>query len=182
MRKLVSVDLGVAIIAVLAVMWGLSKSIGQEVGTELDPTSPEARATERAARRLERRALQPDPETRETARAERRAEMRDVEQAVELRNPLPLPVEVRNPGMLAVAARPVGGGCPPSSACTLRTAPNPREVVVVTAFWSATRVQCDDLTTASPPNGAAVAPWWRCQRELIVEGPGAGYSGFVITP
>jgi hypothetical protein len=51
---------------------------------------------------------------------------------------------------------------------------------VVTAVWSASRVQCDDLSTRSPPNGDVIAPWWRCRRQLVIEGPGAGYAGFKV--
>jgi hypothetical protein len=54
-------------------------------------------------------------------------------------------------------------------------------VVVVTAVWSATRLQCDDAVMASPAGGAVIAPWFTCRRHLLVEGAGAGYTGFVLT-
>lgn len=173
--------LALSALVVAATMWSLSTTRGQEVGETLDPLGPEARATARAARRMEREAMRLDPVARQTARAARDAEDEERAQPVEIRDPIPVPVEVRNVGDLTAPGKPAGGACAGSDACTLRVAANVREVIVVTAVWAATRIQCDDLVTASPATGAVIAPWWRCRRALLVEGPGAGFTAFVVT-
>lgn len=145
--------------------------------------SPEARATQRAERRRE--MAQMSPEEREKRRAQRRAE-RQKEKAdkppkpMELKGPFPLPVEVQNPSAPVTAGKPAGAACPSTDACTLKLTPKLGEVLVVTAVWSATKVQCDDLTTASPRTGAPMTVAWRCERQFVVEGPGAGYAGFMV--
>jgi hypothetical protein len=159
----------------LATAWSLA---GQEYGEE-EIDTPAARATIRAAERLERRRAVMDPQARETARAARREEAREQSQAVALRDPIPLPVEIVNSVPLWAGSA-VGGSCGGGEPCTLRFEPSPREVVVVTSVWSATRLQCDDAVTASPAGGAVIAPWFTCRRRLLVEGPGAGYTGFVL--
>jgi hypothetical protein len=164
--------------ALVGVALGVSAR-GQGSGDE-PLTAPAVRATQRAADRLERRYEQQNVEMRATIQAARREERRDIAQAVELRDPLPLPVEVRNPGALFVSGKPLGAVCPGTDVCLLRATANAHEVLIVTAVWSATRIQCDSFTSGSPANGAVIAPWWRCQRELIVEGPGAGYTGFAV--
>lgn len=182
MKGPVSVATWVALggIVVVATMWSFSATRGQEVGEAVDPLGAEARATARAVRRAEREALRLDPVARQTARAAHGAEDEERVQPVEIRDPVPLPVEVRNVGALPAPGKPAGGACAGTDVCTLRATANVREVLVVTAVWSATRIQCDDLVAASPANGAVISPWWRCQRGLLVEGPGAGFAGFVV--
>jgi hypothetical protein len=51
-------------------------------------------------------------------------------------------------------------------------------VLTLTAIWGAGTVTCDGTKVGLPPNAGTVAPWWRCERTIIVEGPGAGYVGF----
>jgi hypothetical protein len=162
----------------LATAWSLAGQEYQGDQEELD--TPAARATIRAAERLERRRSAMDPQARETARAARREEAREFPQAVALHDPVPLPVEIVNPLPLWAGSA-VGGSCSGAEPCTLRFDPGPREVVVVTAVWSATRLQCDDAVMATPSNGAVIAPWHTCRRRLLVEGAGAGYAGFVLT-
>ena len=140
-------------------------------GSQAQPLAdPDAQATRRA-RQEEWRNM--DPEARATRRAEmqeerrqRQAEMRENMPPVrmELSQPLPLPIEVKNPRALVGGGKPAGGVCPGSDSCTLSLAPAAGEVIVVTAVWSATKIECDGVKGASPPNGEAVAPWWRCER------------------
>ncbi|MBI4516041.1 MAG: hypothetical protein HY699_09535 [Deltaproteobacteria bacterium] len=132
---------------------------------------PEARATQRAVERAERRRLRLNPQAG--------TQTRDP-QPVELRDPLPLPVELRNLAALLATGKPVGEACPGSEPCVLKLTPAVREVVVITSVWSAAKVECDDLKTSSPSNGTPIAPWWSCKRQLLIEGPGAGYTGFVV--
>lgn len=130
--------------------------------------NPDAPRTAIAAMREQRET---DPVAYATARAERRADQhsRDA-RPVTVQGPLPLPV-------LAGGA-PLGGACPKDSACTLHATAAEQQVVVVTAVWGASSVRCDDVALATPPGGTPIAPWWRCARELVVEGPGAGYAAF----
>jgi hypothetical protein len=176
MTKQEAKHLAVAVTVLTLAVWGIAAG-GQEY--EQGNSPPAARATQRAADRAERRAGM-DVVARETIRAGRREEMHQVEQAVEIRNPVPLPVEIRNPGGLVAAGKPAAGACPTNESCKLAATPNVREVLVVTAIWSATRVECDGVVASSPSNGAPIAPWWRCQQRFTVEGPGAGYTGFMI--
>jgi hypothetical protein len=103
---------------------------------------------------------------------ERRAEM--------LQNQPPAKVRVVESVPVAVQAggKPLGGNCPSGKSCVLSAAAQPGEDIVVTAVWSATRIECDGVTASAPPNGQIVSPWWRCDRSLNVEGTGAGWLGF----
>jgi hypothetical protein len=175
MTKQEAKHLAAAVVLLTLTVWGISAG-GQESGEELG--AQQLRATQRAGDRAERRAGI-DVVARETIRAARREQSHQMQQAVEIRNPIPLPVEVRNTGALVAAGKPAGGTCPAGESCKLTATPNVREVLVVTAVWSATRVECDGAVSASPPGGAPIAPWWRCQQRFAVEGPGAGYTGFV---
>jgi hypothetical protein len=85
-------------------------------------------------------------------------------------------LQQRAPG--ATSGKPAGGACPGPDSCELKFTPPENEVLVLTAVWSATKLQCDDATAASPRGGAPIAPGWRCERRLLVEGPGAGWTGF----
>lgn len=165
-------------VAFVAVALGVSAR-GQGSAEDEPLTAPAIRATQRSAERLERRYEQQNVEMRATIQAARREERRDIPQAVVLRDPLPVPVELRNPGALYLSGKPVGGACPSTGSCVLRAPLNEHEVLIVTSIWSATRVQCDALTTASPSSGQVIAPWWRC-REFVAEGPGAGYTGLAV--
>lgn len=168
------------VLTVGLVLWGAAPGASQGE----DPETPQAQATQRAAERAERHRIRLDPRARQTARAVREEEQHEralkYPQPVEVRQPMPLPVELRNANALCGGGRPIGAICQGTESCTLQHAPAPREVVVLTAVWSARRITCDDLTSASPANGAAISPWWRCERQLVVEGPGAGYTGFVV--
>lgn len=130
--------------------------------------TPDARRTAIAEMREQRRN---DPIAFATARAERRDERARDARPVTVQGPLPLPVLVGGP--------PLGGACPKDATCTLRAAAADQRAVVVTAIWGASAVRCDDVALAVPPGGVPIAPWWRCTRELIVEGPGAGYAAFL---
>lgn len=158
-------------ITILTIILRSVSAGGQEYAEE-ELTEPARRATERAIERQDRRQGKMELQAMKAVRAE--------EQAVEIRNPIPLPVEVRNAGGLIAAGKPAGGACPSNDACTLTATTSVREVLVVTALWSATRVECDGVVAASPENGAPIAPWWRCQRHFTIEGPGAGYTGFLV--
>lgn len=129
------------------------------------PTGPEARATRKAERWARREA--------ELAQKPPRP--------MELRKPLPLPVEVTNPSTTVIGGKPAGAACVETESCELNFTPAAGEALILTAVWSATKVQCDDLTSAAPRNGTPIAPWWRCERRLLVQGPGAGYAGFRVT-
>ena len=176
MTKQEAKHLAAAVVLLTLTVWGISAG-GQESGEESNPTL--LRATQRAADRAERHAGI-DVVARETIRAARREHSHQMEQAVEIRDPLPLPVEVRNAGALVPAGRPAGGACPTGESCKLAATPSVREVLVVTAVWSATRVECDGAVSTSPAGGAPIAPWWRCQQRFALEGPGAGYTGFIV--
>lgn len=129
-----------------------------------------------------------DPEARATHKAEKRAQ-KEAERAqkppklMELGKPLPLPVVVTNPSpsTTIAAGKPAGANCPETEACELKFTPAAGEALILTAVWSATKVQCDDLTMATPRNGAPIAPGWRCESRLSVQGAGAGYAGFRIS-
>jgi hypothetical protein len=148
---------------------------------EPPPADPVARETWAAERREELRRenaewQQMSPAARETARAERKIERERAKPArgVEVRGPFPLPVDVKPAG------RPAGATCPSAAPCQLKVTPPVGEVLVVTAAWSATKMQCDGVVSATPPNGAPVAPGWRCTQQFTIEGPGAGYTGYLI--
>ncbi len=128
--------------------------------------TPDARRTAVAGMREQRET---DPIAYATARAERRAEQRSRDAR---------PVTVQGPLPVLVGGAPLGGACPKETACTLRATAAEQQVVVVTSVWGASAVRCDDVALATPPGGTPIAPWWRCTRELVVEGPGAGYAGF----
>ena len=150
------------------------------------PADPEARRTWIAARRdeaLQRRAefLKLSPEEQEKVRNERRAlrdERRQAREAggqrrgVEIQAPLPMPV--------ALGGSPAGESCPSGESCTLTAKPPEGQVLVVTAVWSASKIECDGVSAAAPPGGAVVSPWWRCAEHFSATGAGAGYLGFLI--
>lgn len=122
------------------------------------------------------------PEERERLRAQRRAERFGDRPAklIELHGPLPLPVQVANPAPAAiVAGPPAGAACKPNEECSLEFKPRTPQVLIVTAVWGASKVQCDDLTTATPGNGAPINVAWRCERQLLLQGTGAGYAGYL---
>jgi len=125
------------------------------------------------------------PEARATRKAERWAQ-KEAELAhkppkpMELRKPLPLPVEVTNPSTTVIGGKPAGAVCAETESCELNFTPAAGEALILTAVWSATKVQCDDLTSATPRNGTPIALWWRCERRLVVQGLGAGYAGFRV--
>ena len=150
----------------------MTLAIGAAAAAQPPPADPAARATRRAQMQELR---QKDPVAFATARAERRAqrmaERKDKPaRGVVLEQPLPLPV--------AVGGAPHGGACPADKACTLQAAPPSGQVLVVTAAWGASSVRCDGVALALPPGGAPIAPWCRCERELVLEGAGAGYAAF----
>ncbi len=158
------------------------------VAEDSPPREPEARKTWVAERReeaLKRREefLKLPVAEQEAIRAERhakrdkrRGERGDKESRVRT-------VDVRTlPSTALSSGAPAGESCSTGKSCTLRLQPPAGQVVVVTAVWSATRVECDGVRSATPPNGAPIAPGWRCARELVVEGPGAGYVGFLAGP
>lgn len=152
------------------------------------PRDPEARRTwigEKRDEAIQRREefLKLSPEEQERVRTERRAERKarragrgkdEKVRPMDIRGPLPLPVRVEGAG-----GPPVGEACPGEAACSLRLTPPAGRAAVITAVWSATRVECDGVSSATPRNGAPVAPWWRCEQRLVIEGPGAGYVGFL---
>ena len=131
---------------------------------ERPPADPVARKTWRAQQLQERRAAQRAPQSGELPA-----------RAMELRGPLPLPARI-------VGGTPAGGNCEADQRdCRLEMVPPAGQVLVVTSLWSATRAVCDGLTlSATPPNGAPIAPYWRCEQKLTINGPGAGYTGFII--
>ncbi|MBI4518341.1 MAG: hypothetical protein HY699_21280 [Deltaproteobacteria bacterium] len=158
------------------------------------PKDPEARATwvaeqtEEALRRREE-LMKLSPEERAARRSERRKTKGERKKekgkdkppkVFELHGPLPLPVTVQNPSVPQLGGKPVGGACPAGQACQLKATPNAGEVLVLSAVWSATKVQCDEVSTATPANGAPIAPGWRCERLLLIEGTGAGYTAFAV--
>jgi hypothetical protein len=162
----------------MLVAWRLPAT-AQEYEEEL--TEPAVRATQRAVEREERRRALRDPAAREAMKAARREETREYAQAVEIRDPVPLPVEVRNPAASFLAGKPAGDSCPGNDECQLQTQVSVREVLIVTAVWSATKAECDHISLATPNTAVPIAPWWACRRSFRVEGPGAGYSGFTVT-
>lgn len=116
----------------------------------------------------------------------------------ELHGPIPLPVEVTNwsgsssapaaaaavggsAGSTRAGGKPAGGACAPNDKCQLRMNPPNGEVLIVTAVWSAAKVVCDDVSTATPPSGAPIAPGWRCEQTFSAEGQGAGYAGYLVS-
>jgi len=155
----------ITVLIVLAAISLSAPSKAQSAG------APDARRTAVAAMREQRET---DPVAYATARAERRGEQgaRDA-RPVTVHGPLPLPV--------LVGGAPLGGACPKETACTLRATAPEQQVVVVTSVWGASTVRCDDVALATPPGGVPIAPWWRCTRELVIEGPGAGYAAFLAT-
>jgi hypothetical protein len=145
--------------------------------------SPEAMAAVRAAQQRQREELRKkleamSPAEREQFRAARRTTRNRDDgrpaRPIELRAPLPLPVTLQAGG------KPAGGSCKAAEACTLEWKTRVGETVVVTSVWAATKVQCDDLTMSTPGSGAPIAVAWRCEHQLIVQGPGAGYAGYVV--
>ncbi len=147
------------------------------------PADPEARRTWIAERREEamrkrEEFLQLSPEEQERIREARRAEREErraqrdqARRGVEVQGPLPLPV--------AVGGAPRGASCPAGETCTLRLTPPDGQVVVLTAVWAASKIECDGVAAASPPGGAVASPWWRCGESLSVAGKDAGYLGFL---
>ena len=142
---------------------------------------PDAQATRRA-RQEEWRNM--DPEARATRRAEmqeerrrRQAEMRENMPPVrmELSQLLPLPIEVKNPRALVGGGKPAGGVCPGSDSCTLSLAPAAGEVIVVTAVWSATKIECDGVKGASPPE-------WRSGCSVVAVRAGSAGDSSSGTP
>lgn len=136
--------------------------------------SPEARATRRAYMQTLR---QTDPVAFATARAKQRAARRSERgdkppRDVVVASPLPLPVVPQ------LGGAPLGATCATGRTCTLTVAAPAGKVITVTAIWNANAVRCDGVELAAPPSGAPIAPWWRCERELVVEGAGAGYAAF----
>ena len=105
---------------------------------------------------------------------------------MDIHGPLPLPVEVKNLSDLASGGtrgngKPAGGACAASEKCQLRLNPPTGQALIVTAVWSATKVTCDETSTATPPNGAPIAPGWRCEQSFSAEGQGAGYAGYLVS-
>jgi hypothetical protein len=147
-------------------------TVGAAVWAQGPPADPLARQTWRAERLAQRTPL--SPEARATRRAQREHERAlRPPRPMELRAPLPVPVAL-------AGGTPAGGACAGKDSCKLDYQPRAGEALVVTAVWSATHVECDGLTLgATPPGGAPISPWWRCQHSFRVEGKGAGYVGFV---
>jgi len=149
------------------------------------PTDPEARRTWVAERREEalrkrEEFLKLSPEEQEKIRAERRAarEARRHERGetgrsrdVAIQGSIPLP--------LVQGGMPAGETCPAGESCTLRLTPPASQVLVVTAVWSATGIECDGVKAGPTPGTAVVSPWWRCGAGFSLTGPGAGYLGFL---
>jgi hypothetical protein len=155
------------------------------------PRDPEARKTwiaEKRAEALKRREefLKLSPQERDRIRTERRAERverrgaRGAEekspQPMDIHGPLPLPVRVEGAG-----GPPVGEACSGEAACSLRLTPAAGQAAVITSAWSATKIECDGVSSSTPRNGAPVEPWWRCEQRFTIEGPGAGYVGFLTS-
>jgi hypothetical protein len=156
---------------------------------EPPPRDPVARRTWVAEKRdeaIRRRQefLKLSPEEQQRIRTERREERRarrfardaTGEQRSALDDRGPLAVRVDGAG-----GPPIGEACPGEAACSLRFVPPSGRAAVITGVWSATKVECDGHVTSTPRGGGAVAPWWRCETRLTVEGPGAGYVGFLTS-
>jgi hypothetical protein len=124
--------------------------------------NPEARATMRAQRREEQEQLQ-----------ERRRQQRLQNQE---NAPLMRPGGRMQPA--AVGGKPVGGSCPSGESCSLEYKVQEGQVVTITAVWGPASLRCDDLEVSLSTTTAPIAPWWRCERTLAVEGVGVGYVGF----
>jgi hypothetical protein len=149
---------------------------------EFESLSPEEQEAVRADRRARREARRTKRAGREKPGGKGENGVRSVEdrvRPVEVFAPLPVPVHIQNSNALGIGGTPVGESCASGKPCTLRLTPPAGKVIVLTGVWSASTVRCDNVMSAAPPSGAPIAPWWRCERDLYVEGNGAGYVGFL---
>ncbi len=161
----------------------IALGMGLPVAQAQRPKDPDARRTWVAERRKELQDM--SPEEREKMRTERHKH-RNAERAarpprpMELRGPLPLPVEVKNASNLGLVGAPAGGACKRDEICTLRLEPEPGQAVIVTAVWSADKIECDGAVSSTPAGGEPIEPRWRCEKSFEARGKGAGYTAFIV--
>jgi len=113
----------------------------------------------------------PGPEAQATMRARQKEWAEKLAKSTWWRRSSPAPM----------SGKPAGGVCPSTDSCQLTFSPPNGEMVIVTSVWSATKLQCDGVASATPRGGSPIAPMWRCEERVLVEGPGAGWTGFLVT-
>ncbi len=113
----------------------------------------------------------PGPEAQATMRARQKEWAEKLAHSTWWRRSSPAPM----------SGKAAGGACPSAEPCQLTFSPPNGQMVIITSVWSATKIQCDGVAAATPRGGTPIAPLWRCEERVLVEGPGAGWTGFLVT-
>jgi hypothetical protein len=121
-----------------------------------------------------------DPQARATRRAQRREEQvqRRLQRIERQGGPAAAMQPVGRAASAPIGGTPAGDSCPSEVSCKLELDVPDGSVLTLTGVWGAAALTCDGTKLTLPSGAGTVAPWWRCERLLAVEGTGAGYVGF----